>query len=358
MKALITTTINVPNVLTQWAETLAPDDHIIVAGDHKSPHGAIEGLLNEIAMSTGVITRYLTPTDQTRWAVSEHLGWNCVQRRNIALLEAIKLEPDHIITIDDDNAPTSTDQLAILESYFTDSSAIKGVDSSDGWFDGVGEHSYAFNPWGHETNITHRGYPQAFRFSDAVVTDVEDTTKWPIGVAAMFWRGEPDIDAAERFTHRPIVHHVEHEGVKLLPGTWCPFNSQATMYTRELAPLMFVWPGVGRYDDIWASFLARRVMDHLGLAVYYGPPAVNTEVRNDHDVVADLEAELFGMKHNQAVIDVLRNHTDHLRENATIAQLMSGVHGWLESELSHVLPQQTFNAFSAWLGDLQGIGVE
>ena len=89
--ALITTTINVPHVLTQWAKSMTPDDVIIVAGDQTSPHDEIIDLLIEISETTGVNTQYLAPHVQMKWASSEAIGWKSIQRRNIALLEAMQL---------------------------------------------------------------------------------------------------------------------------------------------------------------------------------------------------------------------------------------------------------------------------
>src|SRR6185503_16875780 len=44
MKALITTTINVPHNLSDWANLLNEDDHIIVAGDMKTPQDDVDYL--------------------------------------------------------------------------------------------------------------------------------------------------------------------------------------------------------------------------------------------------------------------------------------------------------------------------
>src|SRR6202044_1553039 len=72
------------------------------------------------------------------------------------------------------------------------------------------------------------------------------------------------------------------------------FNTQNTAFIRELAPCFLLIPAFGRYDDIFASILCRRIMRDKNLYLHYGQPFVWQE-RNQHDVLADLRAEIWGM---------------------------------------------------------------
>ncbi len=81
-------------------------------------------------------------------------------------------------------------------------------------------------------------------------------------------------------------------------GVWAPFNSQNTGYSLEYAPLMAVLPYVGRYDDIWASFIAQRIMWEHNRHVFYGPPFTWQE-RNEQSWQRNLEDETYGMRHTQ-----------------------------------------------------------
>ena len=98
-------------------------------------------------------------------------------------------------------------------------------------------------------------------------------------------------------------------------GTWCPFNSQNTAFARKTIPAYFLSPNIGRYDDIWASYFLRKIIDHLNEAVMYGNPLVNQE-RNLHNLRKDLEAEFFGMDTTDRLIKILRDmnlvSTDYL----------------------------------------------
>src|ERR1700681_1926515 len=90
--AIATTTINIPTaipLLVSWKKTgVLGQDYdlrVFVAADHKTPEKAYEFCANLPEVEI------YSPTQQTEleYACSELIGWNCVQRRNIALLEAL-----------------------------------------------------------------------------------------------------------------------------------------------------------------------------------------------------------------------------------------------------------------------------
>lgn len=339
--ALITTTINVPHVLTQWAKGMQPDDVILVAGDKTSPHSEILDLLNQIMTRQGVPCRYLHPEDQTHWASSDAIGWRSIQRRNIALLEAMQLNPQYILTVDDDNAPNANDQVNRLIDAFD--ATFGFVKTSTGWYD---PGRVCVDKW--YRSVIHRGFPMNRRKDRPLVVSAPSCK---IGVAAMLWTGAPDIDAIDRIVNDPIIERVGHDDNILTPGTWAPFNSQATMYRAELAPLMMVWPGVGRYDDIWASYLARKVMDRFEYSVYYGHPTVHQD-RNEHDLMRDLEGEMHGMRWTPALVELLRSMS--LDGAETITEAMRHLHEMLVWH-DEIIPPQTARAFTAWQNDLETI---
>lgn len=345
--ALITTTINVPTVLTQWVKTgMTEDDIIVVTGDLRSPHTEIMRVLTEIFETTGIDAIYLHPeTQQERYPeLSNAIGWNCIQRRNISLLEAMKHAPEYILTIDDDNAPTSSRQVEqLIEIMQGHDDVTPAVSTDTGWYN-PGRHCVTNDL----RTVTHRGFPLSQRHVKPLMTYGNPPPQ--IGVAAMLWTGDPDIDAIERMVNAPNVARVDGN-VILAPGTWAPFNTQATMFLGELAPAMFMWPHVGRYDDIWASYVTRKVMDQLGMGTYYGRPAVH-QARNEHNLLADLNAELFGMQYNEQVIEAIRNA--QVREEDTVfghfVEILIDVMDNVTS-----IPSNTHAAFKAWIDEVERI---
>jgi hypothetical protein len=343
VRALISTTINVPGNLTKWREALDDDDVVIIAGDLQSPHDEITAYMADLPGKNV----YLHPDEQTHWTVSAHIGWRCIQRRNIATLEALRYKPEYIISVDDDNYPTSPLQVIQYDEILRGHRQSPMVMSGSGWFN----PGLACMP-----SVTHRGYPLHQRRVDAKQVDYNLThfhEPAPIGVAASLWIGDPDIDAIERLATDPEVESISFPRFTLAPGTWAPFNSQATAIIGELAPLFFMWPGVGRYDDIWASYLMRAVMQRHGYLVHYGEPLVR-QVRNAHDVLKDLEHEMFGMRYNGSVINALRHAAQNMphNDNDVLANLRIAFDyvGRLD-----FMPRGLPAAFDAWCEDLEGI---
>lgn len=337
---LITTTINVPEVLGNYARAaVAADVHlkIYVAGDYKSPHGEIRRVLRNEHCSMAE-TRYIHPDDQRQWKSSDAIGWNSIQRRNIALLEALTDDemPDYVTTIDDDNWPADNYFREVKRMFSGDHCMT--VSSPSGWYD----ICQLLDP-----PIHHRGYPYTERTPDEQVS----TGVLPVNpaVVAGLWTGDPDIDAMERMVNRPYIKKIPgaiRDGIAPAVGTWMPFNSQNTTWVTKYAPLMYVWPFVGRMDDIWASYLARAILDAHGRHVIYGEPVVQQD-RNPHDDVLDVERELIGYRHTHTLCEALRSvkHDDNM---------------WTMMErgfdvISHFsfLPSDTLRAFDAWLLDTE-----
>jgi hypothetical protein len=300
--ALITTTINVPIVLTDYVHNCGYDLDVVVAGDSRTPTQARDFVENLGGTYLGINGELVE-----RWDTHRAVGLHTIQRRNLALLHALTLGPDIIVTIDDDNTPQDH------TTYFTDivnrfeRPAPYLTSSHTGWFD----PGTLLHP-----RVVHRGFPIDQRHVDAdYVTRGVDPTSFRVGVVAGLTLGDPDVDAIERIVRAPMTEKLLDE-VTLDRGTWAPFNTQNTAYRWEVAPLMQCMCAVGRYDDIWMSYVARRVMDDLGWYVSYGRP-LTCSVRNQHDLVTDLERELYGYRYTADLTTRLRDATDTQRTSDT-----------------------------------------
>ena len=277
---------------------------------------------------------YLDPPQQERmgYQCSSVLGWATIQRRNIALLEAIRSGANVVLSIDDDNAPRHKSYFKDLRRSF-DEPVCLVVDGE--WFN-LGD--YALD------RFIYRGYP--FSLRSGVPSDEFVMSRGIVGVVNGLIHGDPDINAIDRYPDGgPHIQCYEDEGLVVNPRTtWTPINSQNTAYVRALAPLAFVLPGIGRYDDIWASFMALRVMEATDYHVLFGEPSVVQE-RNPHDWLVDLEKEMYGMKHTEAFcaslkaveVDPKRSVLDNLAQVARGAAL---------------LPPQARHFMSAYLEDV------
>jgi hypothetical protein len=310
----------------------------IVAGDRKTPHDKMRALAADVGNMV-----YLSDEDQEKagWACSEFIGWNCIMRRSVALLEAIKMGADVIVTVDDDNIPLEP------ETYFSTFDAVLTLPFSGpmvhgglAWFN-VGDLF--------DEPFAHRGFPFLPAPHGYVVQSVTDA---PVGVVAGMWMGDPDVTAAERIAKAPTVRSIPgllQRGVVVERGTVAPFDSQNTAYLGELAPLMAVLPAVGRYDDIWASFIAQRIMLEKNYHVFFGPPFVWQE-RNTHNLTRNLQDEIYGMDNTVQFVRDL----DRMRLGTGSPLEMLG-RLWSQAQKLDYLPQRLKDFGRAWVEDVEGV---
>ena len=290
--ALVTTTINVPHVLRLYRRA-DPDVRFFVAVDKKTPD------LDQFCAEIGNAQWNAMGHGDIVWKCGPLIGWNCIQRRNIATLEALRWGADLIVFVDDDNIP------ARFGCYFGDYQYAMGYPSPAGprfsgllaspevdWFD-VG----AFL----DPPSSHRGFPHQFAHRKPRLSHVVDAK---IGACAGIVLGDPDISAVTRIARAPHVLNVSpllNAGIAVNPRhTRTVFNTQNSAVIRDLAPAMLLCPQFKRYDDIIASLVCQRVMADTGYHVLFGPPFVYQE-RNAHDLGRDLADEAWGQAH---ILDV------------------------------------------------------
>jgi len=284
-KVIVTTTINpVTKALKKFQEF--SDWELIVIGDKKTPAPYF--------LDKGV---YVSPKMQEDYdkALSDAIGWNCIQRRNFGLLWANEMNADIIALVDDDNIPYDywgKDILAGKESivnyYKTDLPV----------FDPIGATN--------EKHLWHRGYPLQL----IAKRDYSNLSSRKIcaDIQADFWNGDPDIDAFCRMEHRPICKFENH-CFPFSSTTFSPFNSQNTFITRKALKDYFLFPHVGRMDDIWASYYVQA----LGHKVLYQKPSVY-QSRNEHNLIKDMKDEYLGYENNLMLVEDLKKSHNNIKK--------------------------------------------
>ncbi len=298
--ALVTTTINVPHVLRLYRRC-DPDVRFFIATDKKTPN------LDAFVAEIGNASWFLGGATEN-WKITQHLPFNCIQRRNIATLEALKWGADLIVFVDDDNIPFGMDYFEYYQAALGFKRAFKSVDGQpqhltevrsshlfDGllaspevdWFD-VG----AFL----DPPSSHRGFPHEHARRRPRLSHVVDAK---VGAVAGIVLGDPDVSAVTRIAKSPHVLNVSpllNAGIAVNPRhTRTVFNTQNSAVLRELAPAMLLCPQFKRYDDIIASLVCQRVMADTGHHVLFGPPFVYQE-RNAHSLSRDLADEQWGQE--------------------------------------------------------------
>lgn len=286
MITIITTTINSPTIATLKFAKLSQENNwnFVVVGDTKTPHGEYRELERKYTT-----VKYLDPDEQALLypKLSEAIGWRTIQRRNIGFVYAYnELQSDIIATVDDDNIPYDSWGQNILVNKDVEVDVYENVVS--GYFD-------PFSPT-NQNNYWHRGYPvECIQTKNHIKhTNVKRIN---VKVQADFWNGDPDVDAICRLTNLPLVKFNNFEPFTTFQPA--PFNSQNTFLSRDIFPHYSVWPGVGRMDDIWASYYLRK---NFNENIVYCKPSVYQE-RNPQDLVTNLENECIGYRHTKQFID-------------------------------------------------------
>jgi hypothetical protein len=336
--ALATTTIHVPHAL-KLLRKCSEGVKFFIACDKKTPVSAISMAENlgawcdfgSIIHANGKITE--------PWKCSEAIGWNTLARRNIAFLEALKWGADIVVSWDTDNIPVSLTYFEDFERILTWPFDGMLGSSRTGWFDA----GQLLVPWARHRGIPHDNIP-GHRYDIA--------TNFRVGVAAGLCIGNPDIDATTRMEKHPevpLVSKLADMGVLVDVNTHTVFNSQNTAIIRELVPAWFMMPGVGRHDDLYASLIVQRVARERGLHVHFGHPLTWQE-RHPHDPLADLAAELEGMKHIRRMADLL----DHivLPGKSVIDDTRMIYRTLLHCDF---LPKPSVEAGLVWLEDCEGV---
>ena len=124
---------------------------------------------------------------------------------------------------------------------------------------------------------------------------------------ADFWNGDPDIDAVCRMEHAPECT-FDDKFFPIAANKLSPFNSQNTFLKGKLLKDYFLFPHVGRMDDIWASYY---VQAKNNCKVVVGKASVYQE-RNPHDLVKDMKQEYMGYENNLKIVQELPQDADAL----------------------------------------------
>ena len=282
-KFIVCTSINKPTLAVKKFE-LMKDWNLVIVGDKKTP--------KNYKLKNGV---YLSPKKQEKIdkKLSDLIGWNCIQRRNFGILYAWKNGADIVAVVDDDNIPYKNWGKNLLINNKTKVNFYK-------------TNALAFDPISvtNHKNLWHRGFPIQILDRRNNVKKQQKIIKPDI--QADFWNGDPDIDAICRMEHHPICKFKD-KYFPLASNKVSPFNSQNTFISKKVLPHYFLFPHIGRMDDIWASFYVLS----KGFKVVYNKASV-FQKRNEHDLTKDMLKEFIGYENNLNLIKELKKNINNI----------------------------------------------
>jgi hypothetical protein len=278
-KYIVCTTINSPTEAIEKFDRI-PGWELIVIGDLKTP--------KNYKLKNGL---YINPKAQERIdrKLSDLISWNCIQRRNFGFILAYNLGAEIIATVDDDNIPLAGwGQNLLLDEAITSNR----FETQDLVFDPLFATEYR--------HLWHRGFPIELLNERKIKKTAKK--KLSFQIQADFWNGDPDVDAICRIGHNPNCKFAENSFPISSPQL-SPFNSQNTFLKRSVFPHYFLFPHIGRMDDIWASYY----VEALGFAVVYGKASV-FQKRNPHSHVQDLKHEFIGYQNTYSYVQKLKKN--------------------------------------------------
>lgn len=329
LKAVITTVQDPTAAVRALAAGLKHDPEwlIVVVGDRKGPvRFELQG-----CQFLPLQQQLELPYELARLLPESHYA-----RKNLGYLEAIRQGASCLYETDDDNAP--------LPSWQPRQQQTEAIGTEQrGWV-----NAYA---WFTDELIWPRGLPldaiqQAGRCEASAAAEPQPCMA-PIqqGLANL----SPDVDAVWRLVLDRPFRFEAAESLQLPPGAWCPFNSQSTWWWPIAYPLLYLPSHCSfRMTDIWRSFIAQRCLWELGHGlVFHGPEVI--QERNQHDLMADFEAEIPGYRQNRKLVQVLEGLELEPGEQAVAANLLQCYEALVGIEL---FPRQELELVNAWLQDL------
>ena len=282
-KFIVCTSINKPTLAVKKFDAMK-DWELVIVGDKKTP--------KNYKLKNGI---YLSPKKQENIdkKLSDLIGWNCIQRRNFGILYAWKNGADIVAVVDDDNIPYKDWGKKLLIDKKTKTNFYK---TNAPVFDPISVTNHK--------NLWHRGFP--IQILDKRYDGKKQTKTIKADIQADFWNGDPDIDAICRMEHHPICKFKD-KYFPLASNKVSPFNSQNTFISKKVLPHYFLFPHIGRMDDIWASYYVLS----KGFKVVYNKASV-FQKRNEHDLTKDMLKEFIGYENNLNLVKDLKKNINNI----------------------------------------------
>jgi len=309
--AVITTTITLPENLPEIYKNAQRYDqhnvHYYVVGDNKSPVEETKDFLEET----------IPEEDFTVWSIQEQKEWlkdlfpskhterekifqeNNYQRRILGFIKATMDGAETIISVDDDNFPRKEqDFIGIHNDVLGPRDEMLMMTPSNGYVNYADVLTYEKDP---KYDAYVRGYPLHLRGPVGIALSNREVD---VAVNVGLWSGSPDISALTRLTSGDLnsIFNPKMHPIGIEKGCHASMCMQNLAFDTEYLLLQYEFPmnykigglTLGRYDDIWAGYVCKKMLDHFDKDMIFGPP-VAIHNRHEHDYRNDFIQEFWGM---------------------------------------------------------------
>lgn len=209
--------------------------------------------------------------------------------RNFGFLKAYELGADITITLDDDCFPIKDQEF--MQSHLKNLSLLAPTD----WYPTYPNRKF----------YPTRGFPYSIRDKKEVV------------ISHGLWSNVLDLDAKTHLKNIDLRMPVlSSDLIEFVPKNYFfPMCSMNLAFKTKITPIMYFPPmgydidgkhwGYDRFDDIWAGVFAKKIVDHLGLAVVNGSPYV--EHKKASNAKENLKKEAAGIKTNEILFKTVQS---------------------------------------------------
>lgn len=322
--AIVITTINEP---TEAVRRFALLDRyqVFVVGDRKTPDiWRLDGV-QFYSFEEQLVDDYL---------LSAILPVNHYSRKMLGYLKAAEWGAENIIDTDDDNLPYADWSFPNQAGLFEHLPATDGFVNIYKWFTGK--------------KIWPRGLPLHFASASRSMLDGLKLKEARIGVWQGLADGDPDVDAIYRLTINEPCYFDKREPIVLQEGTVCPFNSQNTLFVRELFPLLYLPAHVTfRFTDILRGLVAQPIMWLYGYKLGFVSSTVE-QLRNPHDYMKDFESEFPMYLHCEKIPGIIANAVS---PKDTIADNL--LNAYISLINNGIVPMEELKILRAWITDIE-----
>ena len=316
-KFLVITTINEPTDAIKLF-SLFETWQVVVVGDKKTPK---DWKWDNVV--------YLSCDDQKEFGFE--LPWNNYVRKMIGYLYAIEKGAEVIAETDDDNFPYVNWDFP--EDGEHDVLSGEGIENVYRFF--CNDHVW---PRGYPLRLIGKGLPIEISHQDIKV-----------GVWQGLANDDPDVDAIYRMVgEESSITFCKRPPIVLNKGLASPFNSQNTLFKKEMFPLLYLPATVNqRFADILRGYVAQPIMwasgYHLGIT-----QATVYQERNEHDLMKDFKDEIPCYLQSERAYNIIKEtaSSDH-----SIEDNLMNVYGGLEK--AGIVQYEELDYLCEWL-DLIG----
>jgi len=322
--AVITTTIgipkNLPEIYLNQIEHDHTDVHYYIVGDNKTPIPKVNRFLKKTIPIEDFTT--LNMRTQKAW-LKKNFGRkkgveyervfqeNNYQRRIIGFLMAKQNGAEKIIVVDDDNFPHPDDDfigkhisvVGVEDEHLVMTSDIKYIDL----LSVLRYENKAKN------RVYVRGFPVFLRGHSKLGFGVQYCNP---AVNIGLWEGSPDISALSRIAYGnpQVERNTAMYPIVVAPEEFTSMCMQNLCFDTEFLIAQYEFPmnvpiggiRLGRYDDIWAGYVCKKILDKFDRAMTYGPPQA-IHRRHVHDFRNDFIEEFWGLYLNDMFFSIIRN---------------------------------------------------